>query len=219
MEPVSIPSPLPYLAQIPDPREYLKTQHRWQDLLLIGLMAVGSGRHNILAISQWVQDQRHFLLNEVQIRTRRGERKLPAQATLYRFFWFLSEQLEPLQKALLSWAQEVLQALGNNGNEPLRVAVDGKHLRGTRRGRRGEEALVFLSALVQGLGLSLGSRMGAEGEARAVEGLLVRIEGLGVDWVLTGDAGLCTQEVAAGVVEKRGLTSWRSRTTNPYSRN
>jgi len=103
MKAVSIPSPLPYLAQIPDPREYLKTQHRWQDLLLICLLAVGSGRHNILAISQWVKDQRRFLLNEVHI-----ERKLPAQATLYRFF----EHLEPLQKALLSWAQEVRKALG-----------------------------------------------------------------------------------------------------------
>ncbi len=40
-----------------------------------------------------------------------------------------------------------------------------------------------------------------EGEAQAVEGRLVRIEGLGVDWVLTGDAGLCTQKVAAGVVD------------------
>lgn len=202
MKAISIPSPLPYLAQIPDPREYLKTQHRWQDLLLICLMAVGSGRHNILAISQWVKDQRRFLLNEVHIRTRWGERKLPAQATLYRFFWFLSEQLEPSQEALLSWAQAVWQALGREG--PLPIAADGKHLRGTRRVRRGEEALVFLSALVQGLGLSLGSQAVSSGEAAAAQGLLVRMEGLGVDWVLTGDAALCTQEVAAAVVEQKG---------------
>lgn len=218
MKAVSIPSPLPYLAQIPDPREYLKTQHRWQDLLLICLMAVGSGRHNILAISQWVKDQRRFLLNEVHIRTRRGERKLPAQATLYRFFWFLSEHLEPLQKALLSWAQEVLKALGKEGDEPLRVAVDGKHLRGTRRIRRGEEALVFLSALVQGLGLSLGSQGVVAGEAAAAQGWVVRMEGLGVDWVLTEDAALCTQEVAAAVVAQKGGICSASKRTRRSSR-
>lgn len=70
---------------------------------------------------------------------------------------------------------------------------------------RGEEALVFLSALVQGLGLSLGSQAVSSGEAAAAQGLLVRMEGLGVDWVLTGDAALCTQEVAAVVEQKGGI--------------
>lgn len=190
MKAVSIPSPLPYLAQIPDSREYLKTQHRWQALLLICLMAVGAGRHNILAISQWVKDHRAFLLNQVGIRTRPGQRKLPAQATLYRFFQSLSEQLDSLQAALLGWAQEVWQALGPKG--PLPVAADGKHLRGTRRIRQGEEALVFLSALVQGLG---------------------------VDWVLTGDAALCNPELAAAVVERKGGICSASKRTSRSSRN
>ncbi|WP_233493052.1 MULTISPECIES: transposase family protein [unclassified Meiothermus] len=197
-------SPLPYLAQVPDPREHLKTRYRWQDLLLICLLAVGSGRNNILAISQWVNDQASFLLDQVGIRTCQGERQLPAQATLYRFFWALSEGLEPLQQALLSWAQDVGRALGHEG--PLAIAADGKHLRGTRRVRRGEEALVFLSALVQGLGLSLGGQEVVSGEATAVRGLLVRMEGLEVAWVLTGDAGLCAPEVAGAVVEQKGVT-------------
>lgn len=182
-------------------------------------MAVGSGRHNILAVSQWVQDQRRFLLDEVHIRTRRGERKLPGQATLYRLFWSLSKDLQPLQKALLSWAREVLKALGKEGDEPLPVAVDGKHLRGTRCAWRGEEALVFLSALVQGLGLSLGSQAIADGEAAAAQGLVVHMEGLGVDWVLTGDAALCTQELAAVVVEQKGGICSASKGTRQSSRN
>ncbi|WP_243455345.1 transposase family protein [Meiothermus sp. CFH 77666] len=217
MKAVSIPSPLPYLAQIPDSREYLKTHHRWQDLLLICLIAVGAGRHNILAISQWVKDHRAFLLNQVGIRTRLGQRKLPAQATLYRFFQSLSEQLDSLQAALLGWAQEVWQALGQKG--PLPVAADGKHLRGTRRIRQGEEALVFLSALVQGLGLSLGSQAVSAGEAAAAQGLVVRMEGLGVDWVLTGDAALCNPELAAAVVERKGGICSASKRTRRSSRN
>lgn len=35
MKTLRIPSPLPYLAEIPDPREYLKTAYEWEDLMLI----------------------------------------------------------------------------------------------------------------------------------------------------------------------------------------
>ncbi|WP_279381101.1 hypothetical protein [Meiothermus sp. CFH 77666] len=33
---------------------------------------------------------------------------------------------------------------------------------------------------------------------------MVRMEGLGVDWILTGDAALCNPELAAAVVERKG---------------
>lgn len=180
---------MPYLAEIPDPREYLKIEHDWEDLMLMCLMALGSGRTNILAIAQWIQDEEKYLLNTLKIRNRYGQRRLTAQATVYRFFWFLDTELEAMSEAMLSWGKNVLKAVGRE--ESLAVATDGKHLRGTRRGRKGEAALVFLSALVQGLGLSLGSSSVTNTEAKAVEGLLVRMEGLGVevDWLITGDAG------------------------------
>lgn len=139
-------------------------------------------------MSQWVWDQSHFLLYEVGIRTHQGEARLPAQAILYRFFWALSQEEKPLQKALWNWARDVLKALGREegGIERLRIALDSEHLRGTRRGRRGEEALVCLSALVHGLGLTLGNHPVTSCEGQATEGLLLRMEGLGVDWVVTG---------------------------------
>ncbi|WP_036196933.1 transposase family protein, partial [Meiothermus taiwanensis] len=108
MNPTQIPSPLPYLAEIPDPREYLKTEHEWENLMLISLMALGSGRTNILAIAHWIRDQEKYLLNTLKLRNRFGQRKLPAQATMYRFFWFLDGQLAALQEAMLAWAQDVL---------------------------------------------------------------------------------------------------------------
>jgi hypothetical protein len=100
------------------------------------------------------------------------------------------------------------------------VAADGKHLRGTRRGWKGEEALVFLSALVQGLGLSLGGTAVTTTEAQAAEGLLMRLarmEELGVDWLITGDAGLTSKALAQKAVEQKGATSSRSRTTRKTS--
>lgn len=88
----------------------------------------------------------------------------------------------------------MLRVLGRE--EPLAIATDGKHLRGTRRGRKGEAALVFLSALVQGLGLSLGSTAVTTSEAKTTEGWLVRMSDLGVDWLITGDAGVMNQTLA-----------------------
>ncbi|AWR85686.1 transposase family protein [Meiothermus taiwanensis] len=211
MNPTQIPSPLPYLAEIPDPREYLKTEHEWENLMLISLMALGSGRTNILAIAHWIRDQEKYLLNTLKLRNRFGQRKLPAQATMYRFFWFLDGQLAALQEAMLAWAQDVLRALGRE--EPLAIATDGKHLRGTRRGRKGEAALVFLSTLVQGLGLSLGSTAVTTSEAKAAEGWLVRMSDLGVDWLITGDAGVMSPTLAQQVVAQKGATSSRSRVT------
>jgi hypothetical protein len=202
---------LPYLAEIPDPREYLKTEHEWENLMLISLMALGSGRTNILAIAHWIRDQEKYLLNTLKLRNRFGQRKLPAQATMYRFFWFLDGQLAALQEAMLAWAQDVLRALGRE--EPLAIATDGKHLRGTRRGRKGEAALVFLSTLVQGLGLSLGSTAVTTSEAKAAEGWLVRMSDLGVDWLITGDAGVMSPTLAQQVVAQKGATSSRSRVT------
>jgi hypothetical protein len=204
MKSVQIPSPLPYLAKIPDPREILKTEHRWEDLILMCLMALGSGRTNILAIAQWIEDQRPYLLKELGIRTRYGKRKLPAQATIYRFFWFLDAELESMSQVMLEWGRDVLRALGRE--ESLAVASDGKYLRGTRGVRKGEEALLFLSALVQGLGLSLGSIAVSSSEAKATESLLLRMQDVGIDWLVTGDAGLMNKNLAQKVIEQKGAT-------------
>lgn len=99
--------------------------------------------------------------------------------------------------------EDVLKALGQT--TPLVIAMDGKHLRGTRRGRKGEEALVFLSALIQGLGLSLGSLPVEGSEGQTTQVALVRMEGLAVDWVMTTDAGLTSQALAKAVVASKKL--------------
>ncbi|KIQ53656.1 hypothetical protein SY28_12765 [Meiothermus taiwanensis] len=61
-------------------------------------------------------------------------------------------------------------------------------MQGTLRGGKGEAALLFLSALIQGLGLSLGSTVVTTRKAKATEGWLVWMSDLGVDWLITGDA-------------------------------
>jgi hypothetical protein len=48
-----IPSPIPYLMQVPDLRAH-NTTYDWRMLFMLVLMALGSGRTNVLAIAQWI---------------------------------------------------------------------------------------------------------------------------------------------------------------------
>ena len=47
-----IPSPIPYLMQVPDLRAH-NTTYDWRMLFMLVLMGLGSGRTNVLAIAQW----------------------------------------------------------------------------------------------------------------------------------------------------------------------
>ncbi|MBO1438809.1 transposase family protein, partial [Meiothermus sp. CFH 77666] len=58
------PSPIPYLMEVPDLRAH-NTTYDWRLLFMLVLMGLGSGRTNLLAIAQWVQDQRDWLLSLV----------------------------------------------------------------------------------------------------------------------------------------------------------
>jgi hypothetical protein len=207
-EAIKLPSPLPYLAQVPDPRQPGKREHRWEALWLMALMAIACRCENILAIAQWVEDQDEWLLGKVKVRAVNGDGSLPKQASFYRFFWALEEQIETVEAQLYAWAKAVLKALGKD-DETFRFSVDGKYLRGSSRSRKGERALVLLSAFVQELGLSLWQGKVATSEDDSAVSLISELEGLeGIRWLITGDAGLASAKVTNEVVAKKGATCW-----------
>jgi len=101
-----IPSPIPYLMQVPDLRAHNTTYDR-RMLFMPVLMGLGSGRANVLAIAQWIEDQRDWLL-ALGFGRRKTATAPPARATIYRFIWALEQQAVALQL----WARDVLQAPG-----------------------------------------------------------------------------------------------------------
>ncbi|MBO1438560.1 transposase family protein [Meiothermus sp. CFH 77666] len=104
---IQIPSPIPYLMEVPDLRAH-NTTYDWRLLFMLVLMGLGSGHTNLLAIAQWVQDQRDWLLS-LGLGRRASGRALPAQATLYRFVWALEQYAAAATLARLSrghWAIE-----------------------------------------------------------------------------------------------------------------
>ncbi len=134
-EKLKLPSPLPFLTRIRDPRQPGKREHSWEALWLLVLLAIACRQENILAMAQWLEDQREWLLGTVKIRAVNGDGRLPKQATLYRFFWHLEAQIDELEAGLHEWAKAVLRALAKD-DELLRISLDGKYLRGSVRKRK-----------------------------------------------------------------------------------
>ncbi len=201
-ETTKIPSPLPFLSRVPDPRQPGKREHRWETLWLLALLAVAYRQENILAMAQWCEDQREWLLGTVKIRAINGDGSLPKQATLYRFFWQLQEQIDEVKASLNEWAKAVLKALGK---EEISIGLDGKYLRGSSRQRKGERALLLLSAFVHELGFSLWQERVESAEDDSAVTMLTELEGLEeVKWLITGDAGLASAKVTKKVVAKKG---------------
>lgn len=201
--------------EVPDLRAHNST-YDWQMLFMLVLMGLGSGRTNVLAIAQWIEDQRDWLL-VMGFGRRKAGRALPAQATLYRFLWALEKEEEALEKALKAWAKDVLKGLGQRGQLKelglLEISLDGKHLKGSARGGVGDKAIVLVSAYLSQLGLSLLQGKVPGDEAVAGRQLIMQLGAdlaeINVPWVLTGDAAHTETQTAKAILQKGATTSSR----------
>lgn len=204
---LTVPSALPYLTRIPDPRQKNKREHRWENLWLLVLLGVACRCENILALAQWCEAQRDWLLGKVKIRAINGDGSLPKQASLYRFLWHLDAHSDELEDALHEWGKAVLKARGQT--KSLSISLDGKYLRGSRRVCKGERALLLLSAFVQELGFTLWQEEVNTSEDDSAVRCVAELEGLkGINWLITGDAGIASAKVGNEVVAKKGATCW-----------
>ena len=116
-----------------DKRDEAHCAYSFETLMKRVLMAISAKPENILAISQWLEDH-HESLFALGFSNRRGEQRLPSQATLYRFFWVLEERVIELEHHLSRWACYVLGKVRVPG-EMLCVGVDGKQVKGSKRQR------------------------------------------------------------------------------------
>ncbi len=101
-----------------------RCQYSFEMLMKLVLMAISAKSENILTISQWLEDHEESLYT-LGFKKRQGEKRLPSQATLYRFFWALEEYIKDLEHHLGRWASRVLKEVRIPG-EVLCIGVDGK---------------------------------------------------------------------------------------------
>jgi len=184
------------LTQLPDERDPRRITHRWDTLWTLVLVGLLSGPENILALSQWLKNHREVLCQHL------GIPDVPAQATLYRFFWCLERRLDAVQSLLLAWVSASFPPEQRPALTLL--SADGKTLRGSQR--PGERALSFLSVFLHDLGQTVVQvPLNERHEARVLDELLVTIgQVFGESWLLTLDAAYTQQELAAGIAAQGG---------------
>ena len=212
----SIPSPLTYLNRIPDTRKQ-NNSYTWETLFLMTFLAIGAGSKNILAISQWIQDQQHWLF-EQGLTSKTGRNAVPKQASIYRFFWTLETQINDLEKCFSEWAIASLKNL--NPKARISLNTDGKHLKGSKRTLKGERAVLLVSTYLEQLGLTLCQQRADGDEAKTAMQLLMNFNQQikDIPWCLTGDAALTEKPIVQQVLKQKGGITSPSKATKPHSR-
>ncbi|AFV77147.1 hypothetical protein Theos_2153 [Thermus oshimai JL-2] len=177
------------LAQVPDPRGKNRQYPLWGLLALI-LLAFLCRVDSLRGVARFARANPHLLPHL-------GLRKPPGHYVLTS----LLPRLDPegLQKALLSLFPEAqLDGVW---------VVDGKTLKGSRKGPSPQVRLVEVLALHLRTTLAQ-----AQAEGREAEALRRLLASLGaedlVGKVVVGDAGYLYPEVAEAIREKGGITSW-----------
>ncbi len=103
----SIPSPIAYVMRVREERQLSKCRYSMETLWRLVLMGICAGSENVRELHQWLEDQAEELY-EQGFRTLKGEKYLPSEVTLYRFFWILERCIVELEHQLKIWAIETL---------------------------------------------------------------------------------------------------------------
>lgn len=116
---------LQVLASVPDPRARRGVRHSFAGILVIGICAVASGARSFAAIAEWAADCGRERLHELGI-------DVPHLSTIRRALCAFTG--DGFDAALGGWLADCVQALPGHGGTRRAHAIDGKTLRGARRG-------------------------------------------------------------------------------------
>ena len=120
-----------YLAAVPDPRRRRGIRHSIGSLLVLAALAVTAGARSLAAIAEWAADLPHHGLAELGVRRDPGSGRCrpPTESTLRRVLQRVDG--DHLDAVITAWVRRHHPTTGPAGTGPVRIAVDGKTLRGT----------------------------------------------------------------------------------------
>jgi hypothetical protein len=192
------------LQEVPDPRGRKGRRYPLAGILGMLLLAALNGESSLRGMVVWGAEHWGEIANALRCVNR--------AAPVYGSVWEVMARLSPstLEAVFAAWLQAEVLA------EAEAMAIDGKHLRGSKRRESGLPALQVVTAAAQGLGVVLGQSAGAETDSLgATLALLQRLPLAGQ--VVTMDAGLLHQDVATTILEKGGPIWGRSKETTARS--
>jgi hypothetical protein len=189
---------------LPDPRAAEGRRYDQAGVLALVMMALIAQQNSLNQIAIWVAAL------DPAVGARLGFRfnRMPSYSTIRRVL--LNLDVLSLSRALQQWAYEATQPLCSSSAAtcpPLRIAIDGKTLRGSADPAEELPAVRLLSAFVHDLGATLAQLpiAASTNELGSLPTLLdqVLLDGL----VLTLDAHYTTREVISSVRKKGGTSS------------
>jgi predicted transposase YbfD/YdcC len=187
------------LEVIPDPRTERRPRHALADLLFIALCSLLSGGESCVDMEEFALSREDWLRTMIPL-----EGGAPSHDTFTRVLSALDTH--HFEAAVRGWLREIIPPAPCSGSGTVRqVAVDGKTVRGSRRGTSG--ALVMAATVNTWCieeGLCFGQRRipEADGESTQLQLLLRHLELRGT--ILSGDAAHCQHDTASSIIAKGG---------------
>jgi len=176
------------LKAIPDPRSRRRREYPHYGLLAILILAAAHGEHSLRGMWMWGKERADQLLGYFPLGLWANPR-FPSLGT----FWYLLSRID---------AGVLEQALTGRLDRERVYAIDGKHLRGSKR-RTGKAALQVVTLVGHRLHDAI-QQTAVEGQ-NELEAALRLLETLDLEEkVVSADAGLLHATLAQKVVAKKG---------------
>lgn len=177
-----------WLGEIPDPRLDRGKEHLLTDILMLTICAVICGANEWVEVEAYGKAKREFLSTLLEL-----PNGIPSHDTLGRVFSLLDADV--LRTCFLGWVHGVAQV-----TEGEVIAIDGKTLRGSGKGKK--EFVHMVSAWATENHLSLGQRKvdNKSNEITAIPKLLEVLHLKGC--IVTIDAIGCQKDIAEQIIDQ-----------------
>ncbi len=190
--------------QIPDPRNPSGRRHPLSAILTLAAVAMLSGARSLESIAQFARDRGDRFTRLLGFTRDRP----PCKATFHNVFKALDTTV--FERAISRWLR------GRRASGWEAIAIDGKCLCGTQ----GDQLPgVHLLAAYEHEAQAVIGQMAVDATTNEHKAALALLDLIDVeDATVTGDAMFCQRDLSQKILDKKGITSGRSRATNRNSK-
>lgn len=181
-----------FFADLPDPRVTGRCDHDLLDIVLIVVCGTIAGADDFVSIAGWAQAKEPWLRERLGLRLANG---VPSHDTLNRVFAVLNPG--QFHEGFLAWVAAAAGRL-----KVKQIPIDGKALRGSRRGACPAVHIVSAWATETGMTLAQVRTEEKSNEITAIPELLDLLDLSGA--LVSIDAAGCQKEIAEKIVAAKG---------------